>query len=116
MHLNEFAIRVVAALLIESGLRRAGTNHGIRRLAEDCSDAAGGDDDRVGREGANFHAAQIHGADAAADAVSVEHGGQKFPVLVLLYFAFGFVAANLFVERIEKLLASGGSGECCAVI
>jgi hypothetical protein len=37
-------------------------------------------------------------------------------VLVLLYFAFGFVAAHLLVERVEKLLAGGGSGEGGAVV
>ena len=86
------------------------------RLAEDGADAAGGDDDGVGREGADFHGAQVHGADAAADAVAVEHGGEKFPVLVLLDLAFGLVAAHLFVERVEKLLAGGGAGERGAVV
>jgi len=30
-------------------------------------------------------------------------------------FAFGLVAADLFVESVEKLLAGGGSGEGCAM-
>src|ERR1039458_4889514 len=37
-------------------------------------------------------------------------------MLVLGYFTFGLVAAHLLVERVEKLLAGGGSGECGAVI
>ena len=60
--------------------------------------------------------AQIHGADAAADAVSVEHGGEEFPVLVLLHLAFGFVAPHLLIERIKQLLARGRAGERGAVI
>ena len=59
---------------------------------------------------------KIHGADAAADVVGVEHCGEKFPVLVFLYFAFGFVATNLLVERVQKLLASGRSGKGGAVV
>ncbi len=37
-------------------------------------------------------------------------------MLVLLHLALGFVAADLFVERVEKLLAGGCSGEGGAVI
>ena len=48
--------------------------------------------------------------------LSVEHGGEKFPVLVLLDLAFGLVAANLLVERVEKLLAGGRSGKGGAVV
>ena len=40
-----------------------------------------------------------------ADALAIEHGREKFPVLILSYFAFGLVAAHLLVERVEKLLA-----------
>ncbi len=67
MNLNELAVGVERALLIERRLRRAGADHGIRGLAEDCANAAGGDDDGVGGEGAHLHGVQIHGADAAAD-------------------------------------------------
>src|SRR3981081_2821586 len=55
-------------------------------------------------------------ADTAADAASVEHGRKKLPVLVLLYLAFGFVAADLLVERVEKLLAGGCSGKRGALV
>src|ERR1700691_179402 len=116
MNLNKFSVRVVAALLIERGLRRSRAYHGIGGLAEDGADPAGGYNDGIGGERADFHGAQIHRADAASDAVSVEHGGEKFPVLVLFYLAFGLVAANLLVERIEKLLSGGGSGKSGAVI
>ena len=60
--------------------------------------------------------AQVHGADAAADAVRIEHGAQKLPVLVLGDLAFGFVAAHLLVQRVEQLLAGGGAGECRAMV
>ena len=116
MNLNELAVGVIAALLIQSRLRRPGADHGVRRLPEDRSNAAGGDDDRVGGEGADLHGAQVHGANTATDAVSVEHGGEKLPVLVLLHLAFGLVTADLFVQRIQKLLAGGGAGECRTVV
>src|SRR5450631_1819110 len=116
MDLNEFAIRVVAALLVERGLRRSRAHNRIRGLAEDGAAAARGNNNGVGREGAHFHCPEIHRADAAADAVRVEHGREKLPVLVLLHLDFGLVAANLLVERVEKLLASGGSSERSAVI
>ena len=116
MHLNKFAIGIVAALLIKSGLRRTCTYNRIGGLAEDRAIAAGGDDDCIGRECTYFHAAQVHGADAAAHAASVEHRGEKFPVLEFLHLAFGFIAANLLVERVKKLLAGGRSRKGGAVI
>src|SRR5467141_1992734 len=116
MNLNELAVGVIAALLIQSRLRRPGADHGVRGLPEDRSNAAGGDDDCVGRKGADFHRAQVHGANATTDAVSVEHGGEKLPVLVLLHLAFGLVTADLFVQRIQKLLAGGSAGECGTVV
>ena len=116
MDLDELAVGVVRPLLIERGLRRSGADHGIRGLAEDGADAAGGNDDRVGREGLHLHAAQVHGADATADALVIDHGGEEFPGFVLGDFAFGLVAAHLLVERIEQLLAGGGAGKRGAVV
>src|SRR5208337_2396193 len=115
VNLNELAVGVVAALLIKRGLRRPGTHHRIGGLAEDGANAARADDDGVGREGANFHRPQIHRADAAANALPVKHGREKLPVFVLLDLAFGLVAADLLVERVEKLLTGGCSGEGGAV-
>src|SRR5438876_10217035 len=116
MNLDELAIRVVAALLVQSRLRRSGADNGVGGLSEDRANAARGDDDRIGRKGAHFHAAQIHGTDGAANAVAVEHGGEKFPVLVLCNFAFGFVTADLLIKRIKELLTGGGTGDGGKVI
>ncbi len=115
VHLDEFAVGVVRALLIERRLRRSGADHGIGGLAEDGPDAAGADDHRVGGEGVHFHRPQVLGADAAADAIAIEHGGEELPVLVLGDLAFSLVAAHLLVERVEQLLAGGGAGEGGAV-
>ena len=60
--------------------------------------------------------AQVQSADAAADAVGIEHGGEELPALVLFDLAVGLVAADLLVEGVEKLLAGGGSGEGGAVV
>ena len=70
----------------------------------------------VGGEDAHFHGVQIHGSDAAADAVAVEHGGEKFPVLELLDLAFGFVAADLLIKRVKQLLSGGRPGEGGSVV
>ena len=51
-----------------------------------------------------------------ACAFGVEDGGEKLPALVLLDLAFGLVAADLLVERVEQLLAGGGAGEGGAVV
>ncbi len=117
MDLDELAVGVEAALLIERGLRRAGADDGIGGLAED---------------GAACRRWQMMMASAGKVRISmvrrsmalmprqtccaVEDGGEELPVLVLGYFAFGFVAADLLVEGVEKLLAGGGSGEGGAVI
>src|SRR5215813_4368293 len=116
VHLDEFAISVKAALLVERRLRRAGADHGVRRFAKDSADATGSDDNGVGREDANLHAAQVHGADAATDAVGIDHAAQKFPMLKLCHASFGFVPPNLFVQCVQELLAGGGSGECRAMV
>ena len=116
MNLNEFAVGVIDALLEESGLRGAGADDGIGGTAEDGAVAAGAEDDGVGGEGADFHGAQVHGADAAADAGIIDDGGEEGPAFVLADTAFGFVAADLLVEGVEQLLAGGGAGEGGAVI
>ncbi len=116
MDLNEFAVGVEGALLEDSGLRRSGADDGVGALAEERAYAAGGEDDCVGGECAEFHGAEVHRSDAAADAFGVDDGGEKFPAFVLFDFAVGLVAADLLVERVEKLLTGGGAGECGAVI
>ena len=115
MNLDELAVRVKRSLLIDRALRRSGANHRVRGLPENHAIAARGDDHRVGREAAHFHRAQIHGADAAANLVSVQNGREKFPVLELSDLALGLVAAYLLVEGIEKLLAGRCAGESCAI-
>ena len=73
MDLNELAVRVIAALLIQRRLRRSRAHHGVRRPAEDRAVAAGGKNDGVRWESANLHGPQIHGADAATHPVRIEH-------------------------------------------
>ena len=74
-------------------------------LAENSADAAGAHDDGVGGKGLYLHVAEVHGGDAAADAVFVKHGGHELPAFVLGDAAFGLVAADLLVEAVEELLA-----------
>ncbi len=114
--LDELAVGVEGALLVERGLGGAGADDGVGGLAEDGAVAAGADDDGVGGEGAGLHGAEVHGADAAAGAFAVEDGGEELPAFVLGDLAFGLVAADLLVERVEELLAGGGSGEGGAVV
>ena len=116
MDLDELAVGVVRALLVERRLRRASADHRVGGLAEDGPDAAGADDDRVRGEGAHLHRAQVQSADAAADAVGIEHGGEELPALVLFDLAVGLVAADLLVERVEQLLAGGCPGEGRALV
>ena len=62
-------------------------------------------------KGADLHRHHILGDAAAADAVVVEHRGQKIPELVFGHFAFDFPAADLLIECVEQLLAGGRAGE-----
>ena len=80
------------------------------------ANAAGSHDDGVGRESSHFHASQVHGADAAADAIRVQDRAQKFPMLIFGYPAFSFIPAYLLVQRVEKLLACRGAGKCGAMV
>ena len=117
MHLDEFAVGVVGALLEDGRLRRAGADDGVGALAEDGAVAAGGQNDGVGRE--SFAAPWCAGSSAVmprATPFGVDDGGEKLPALVLLDLAFGLVAAHLLVERVEQLLAGGGAGKGGAVV
>src|SRR5207248_5560951 len=107
MHLNEFAIGVVASLLVERRLGRPGADNRVCTLSENRANAAGGHDDGVGWKRAHFHRTQIHSTDAAAGALRINYGGEKFPGFVFRYFAFGFVTPHLFIKGIKKLLAGG---------
>ena len=62
MHLDEFAVGVVGALLKDGRLRRARADDGIGALAENCPNAARGQNDGVRGEGAQLHGAQVEGA------------------------------------------------------
>src|ERR1700722_15928177 len=115
MDLNEFAIGVIRALLEQRGLRRAGANHGIGGAAENGADAASAENCGVAGKGADFHGLQIHGADAATNSFVVEHGGEERPAFELFDFIFGLEVADLLVEGVEQLLASGRAGECRAM-
>ena len=106
MHLDELAIRVVRALLVDRSLGRAGADDGVGAFAEDSAYTACGQDDGIGVKGANFHAAQVHGADTAANSIVVENRGEEFPAFVLLDLAFGLVAADLLIECVKQLLSS----------
>ena len=116
MYLNELTVSVIASLLVKRRLRGSCTDDGIGRLAEKRADAARRDNDCVSREGAHFHRPQVHGADAAADTLPVEHRGEKFPVLILLHLAFGLISTHLLVERVKQLLACRRASECRAVV
>ena len=114
--LDELAVGVVCALLEDGRLRGAGADDGVGAFAEDGAVAAGGENNGVGRKDSQLHCSQVQRGDAAGCAFGVEHGGEKLPAFVFLNLAFGLVAANLLVERIEQLLAGGCARESRAVI
>src|SRR6185437_16927358 len=64
----------------------------------------------------NLHAAQVHGANAATDFLIVKDRAQKFPVLIFRDAPFGLVAANLLIERIQKLLTGSCARERGAMV
>ena len=73
----------------EGGLGGAGADDRVSGLAEDGSVATGADDNCIRRERPCLHAAEVHGADAAAGSLGVEDGGEELPAFVLGDFAFG---------------------------
>src|SRR5262245_14260480 len=111
MYLNEFAIRVIDALLEKRGLCRAGAYHRIRGASKNRADAARTENYRVRGKGFHFHGAQIHRANAPADPSVIDNRGQKRPAFVLGDFVFRFMPANLLVQGVEELLARGGSSK-----
>src|SRR2546425_4433951 len=116
VHLDEFTVGVVDALLKERGLRRARAHHGVRRAPEDRSDPARREDDSVSSVGFHFHGAEVHRADAAANASFIDYRGEKRRTFELLDLVFSFVAPHLLVQSVEELLARGCPRESRAVI
>jgi len=116
MHLDEFAVGVVHALLEKRRLRRTGTHHRICRAGKNRADAARAKNGRVGGECAHLHRFHIHRADASVHSGAVEDCGEKRPPFVLAHLPFSLEPAHLLVERVKYLLAGGGAGKCGAVI
>src|SRR5271169_1963248 len=116
MNLDKLAVGVETSLLVQRRLRRTRTDYRVRGLAKNRPVAAGRDDDRIRGKSAYFHGTQIHGANAAADLLGIEHGREEFPVFVFLDLAFGLVAAHLLIEGVQELLPCGGAGERGAVV
>src|SRR5260370_27404272 len=77
VHLDEFAVRVVDALLKERGLRRARAYHGVRRAPEDRPDPARREDDSVSSVGFPFHATQVHRPAPPATPSFTDYRGEK---------------------------------------
>src|SRR5581483_7451614 len=85
-------------------------------LAEDQTRSAARDDHRIRRKCFQIERAQIHRHQAATDLMIVEHQRHHLPAFVLRYFASHFMTAHLFIERVEKLLASRSSSESRTVM
>ena len=100
MHLDEFPIRVIDALLKQRRLRRPRANHRIRRPPKNRPDSTRAKDHRIGGKSFHFHRPQIHRANAAPHARIVNHRRQKRPALPLGHLPFGFVPPHLLVQRI----------------
>src|SRR5439155_10404313 len=116
MHLNEFAVRVLRALLITGRDRAAGAHHRIGRLAKDQSWPTGRDDDGIRGKCFQFQRPQVHRSQAAATLITVEHQGQHGPGFIFLNPARHFVTPHLFIERVQELLARRSAGKCGAMM
>ena len=126
--LDELAVRVTRALLVDGARGGAGVDDAVRRLAEDDARPAGREADRVAAEALDRHRLQVLRDDAARAAFVVEHGPEEVPELPLadhllaadddaaiVFDVGGLVAADLLVERVEELLARRRAGERGAV-
>ena len=116
MHLDEFAIRVVRALLEKRRLRGASAHHRVRRAPENRAVPARAENQSVRGKRLDLHGLQIHRANAARHAAIVNHCRKKRPAFELLNLSFGFKAPHLLVQRIEKLLPRRRSRKSRALI
>ena len=124
MDLDELAVRVAGALLVDGARGGARVDDRVRRFPEDDAASAGGKTHRLAGEGLNLHGLEVLRDDAARDVALVEHEPEEVPELpladhplaldgdaVLVLDLDGLVATHLLVERVEQLLAGGGAGE-----
>ena len=116
MDLDELRVADVCALLVDSGNSRAVADRRSRAASEHLAGAARREDDDIGGERLDLHRVHVLRDDAAADAVLVFDDADEFPELVLLDAALDFPAANLLVERVEKLLPRRRAGEAGALV
>src|SRR5215217_4857088 len=116
MDLDKLAVRISRALLVTRRDSAAGTDHRVRRFAEDETWTTGRNDHCVSRKRFQLERLQVHRDQSATDLMVVEHERQHFPVFKLPDFPVHFVTSNLFVERVKQLLSGRGSGERGAVM
>ena len=91
--------------------RAAVAGDGIGRAAEDCAAPAAGQDQGVGRQGADLQGGQVLADATAAAALLVEDGAEEVPMLELVHLARHFPAPHLLVQGINQLLSGGGAGK-----
>ena len=60
------------------------------------------------------HIPHVLGGNPFADPF-LDHGREEFPLLIFLHQSFRLIAADLFIQRVKKLLAGGGAGKGGAV-
>src|SRR5262245_48017651 len=112
MHLYHLGVAVLRAGLVAARRSTAGADHAHCALAEDQSVAASSHHHRVGWEALDLHRTHVLGDDADTLLV-VNYRPEEFPELVFCDLAFGLVATDLLVQRVEKLLARRRAREEC---
>src|SRR5262245_61347471 len=110
MHLHHLGVAVFGTGLVAARCRSASADHAHGALAEDQPIPARGDYHCVGREAFDLHRAHVL-ADNSDTLLVVNYRPEEFPELVLCDLAFGFVATDLLIERIKKLLPRSRAGE-----
>ncbi|MNO58965.1 hypothetical protein D3C76_495410 [compost metagenome] len=115
MNLNEFAVGVMHALLIDSTGSCSGVDDRVRCFAKNNPGTAARQNHGIRREGLNLHGFEILGTDAAAHALVVQNDREEFPVLAFGDHAFSFPAANLLIQCIQQLLAGRCTCKSCPV-
>ena len=98
MDLDELWVSVLGTRLEATTCRTSSANHRHRRSPINQSRATGGDHNRIGGEGTDFHGEEALRYAASANTLIIEDGTKEVPRFEFPNRSLCFAASYLFVE------------------
>ncbi|MNZ62537.1 hypothetical protein D3C78_806620 [compost metagenome] len=105
MNLDKLTICVIDPLLIDRAGCRPRVDYRVRCFAKNNTWATRCQNNSIRSECHYFHRTKILCCNAATNAFIIKHCSQELPSLIFGNQTFRFITTNLFIKRIQQLLA-----------